>query len=147
MNDWETTSGVVRLNLLLFTVGGVCFAVDAEQVDGMSGYQTGESGNLLWFHELLGFGYRDVTYREPAVLAIKTVESGSCRVIIDNMEDIAEYSVSDIVPLPALLEPFAVRNGIWGVLKRDSVLTLLVDFHRIANLPDILLRITKECIP
>lgn len=147
MNDLDSTSGELRLNLLLFTVGGVCFAVDAEQVDGMSEYPAEESDSLLWFHELLGFGDREVIYRTPTVLSVKTVECRTCRVVIDNMEDIAEYSVHDLAPLPTLLEPFAVRNGIWGVLKRDNTLTMMVDFHRIANLPDILLRITKECIP
>lgn len=146
MNDLDSTSGELRLNLLLFTVGGVCFAVDAEQIDGISTYLAKEHDNLLWFHEMLGFGDRELIYRAPTVLALKTNEQGSL-VVIDNMEDIAEYSVKSIVPLPTLLEPFALRNGIWGVLKRDSGLTLLVDFHLIAKLPDILLRITKECIP
>lgn len=131
MSNREPAFGEMRLNLLLFTVGGVCCAVDAEQVDGMSGYRDDESGNLLWFHDLLGFGCRDVTYRAPTVLSIKTAGSRTCRVVIDNLEDIAEHSVSSIVPLPALLEPFAVKNGIWGVLKRENGLTLLVDFHRV----------------
>lgn len=135
MNDRETTSGELQLNLLLFSVGGVCFAVDAEQVDGMSGYAAEESDSLLWFHEMLGFGDREVRYRAPTVLSVKTVACRTCQVVIDNMEDIAEYSVHDLAPLPALLEPFAIRNGIWGVLKRDTALTMMVDFHRIANLP------------
>lgn len=135
MKDLETASGELRLNLLLFAVGGVCFAVDAEQVDGLSGYFPEEQEGLLWFHELLRFGGKEAVYRAPTVLSIKRAGSGSCQVVIDNMEDIAEFNVSGIVPLPALIEPFAVRNGIWGVLKRDSALTLVVDFYRIANLP------------
>lgn len=135
MNDCEAKTGELRLNLLLFTVGGICFAVDAEQVAGMAGYLPEESGNLFRFHELAGFGDREVSYRAPTVLSLKTAVPEGCRVLIDAMEDIAEYGVNDMCPLPALLEPFAVRHGLWGVLKRDSGLTMLVDFQRIAGLP------------
>lgn len=135
MNDRETTSGELQLNLLLFSVGGVSFAVDAEQVDSMSGYAAEENDSLLWFHEMLGFSGKEVVYRAPTVLSVRTVACQTCQVIIDNMEDIAEYSVHDLAPLPALLEPFAIKNGIWSVLKRDNALTMMVDFYRIANLP------------
>ena len=134
MNDQEAIAGELQLNLLLFTVGGVSFAVDAGQVGGMSGYLPEESGSLRWFHEVLGFNGREVIYRAPTVLSVKGVESGSCRVVIDAMEDIAEYGLHDIAPLPALLEPYAIRHGMWAVLKRDTGLTMLVDFHRIADL-------------
>lgn len=134
MKDLETTSGELRLNLLLFAVGGVCFAVDAEQIDGMSEQQTEENDKLYRFHEMLGFDGEDVVYRAPTVLSVKSAAAGTAQVLIDNMEDMVEFSVNDIVPLPALIEPFAIKNGIWGVLKRGGNLTLLVDFYRIAKL-------------
>lgn len=135
MNGGEVTSGELRLNLLLFSVGGVSFAVDAEQVEAMAAYLPEESGTLFRFHELAGFGNRQVSYRMPTVLSLKSSEPGGCRVLVDAMEDIAEYGVDAISPLPALLEPFAFRHGLWGVLKRDNGLTMLVDFQRIASLP------------
>lgn len=135
MNRCDATAGELPLNLLLFTVGGVCFAVDAEQVECMTGYLPEESGDLFRFHELAGFGGREVTYRTPTVLSLKSSEPGGCRVLVDAMEDIAEYGVDDIAPLPVLLEPFAFRHGLWGVLKRDNGLAMLVDFQRIAGLP------------
>jgi chemotaxis signal transduction protein len=47
------------------------------------------------------------------------------------MEDIAECDRNDIRLFPELLEPVALRNGMWGILPRDGRMVLLVDFQRL----------------
>jgi chemotaxis signal transduction protein len=54
--------------------------------------------------------------------------------IIDALEDIAEFSAKDICLLPALVEPFALKKGIWGVLRRNDDMILLLDFMRLLRM-------------
>lgn len=123
--------GSYPMNLFLFSVGGVHFAVDAEQATGVVPYAGEEADDLFWAHEELGFGARPVSYRSPKIVTVKAPEGESYRVVIDAMEDIAEFDRNDIHPFPELLEPAALRNGMWGVLVRDEHMVLLVDFLRL----------------
>lgn len=134
MNHSAELPGELRLTLLLFSVGGVSFAVDADQIESMRDYGAGDTDDLLWFHDLLGFGDREVCYRTPTVLSLKSADPHRRQVVIDAMEDIAEYGMEVLAPLPALLEPFGAARGIWGVLKRDTGLTILVDLYRSTGL-------------
>ncbi len=121
------------LNLLLFSVAGVSFAVDLEQIDGMAEHAGELPDDLHWFHDELGFACQAMTYRLPTVLSIKTGSGTPYRVIIDNMEEIAEFSFSSITPFPDLLESHLLSRGLWGVLLRAGKMVLLVDFQRIAS--------------
>jgi hypothetical protein len=118
----------IRLNLLLFKVGGVSFGCDADQVAGITHLTGEDGGDLFWFHEELGFS-REVGYLAPATVTVRTGGAGSYRVIIDQMEDIAAFDVSSLRLLPLLLEPFALQRGIWGILQSNQRLFLLVDFR------------------
>ena len=117
-----------RLNLLLFSVGGVFFGVDADQVGAVTAYQGGMQENMQWFHDVMGYGNQTVVYKCPTVITIKTAPY---QMIIDSMEDIAEFSVNEIHLLPRLLESFAIKRGIWGVILRDKRITLLLDLMRL----------------
>lgn len=117
------------LNLLLFSVGGVHFGVDAEQVAGIAVYSGEQADDLHWFHEELAYGDAAPVYCSPTVITIRTGNAPSYRVIIDSMEDIAEVGQNDIGLFPALLEPFVRRSGMWGILSRDGIMVLLVDFQ------------------
>jgi len=119
------------LNLFLFSVGGVHFGIDAEQACGMTPYAGEEAEDLFWFHKELGFGSRPVTYVTPTVITIRMPDARSYRVIIDSLEDIAEFSRHDIRLFPQLLEPVALRNGMWGIVVKDDRMILLVDFERL----------------
>jgi len=123
--------GESPLHLLLFSVGGVRFGVDLEQVSAMSAYGGEQGEDLFWFHEEMAYGEEPVPYGSPTVIAIRTGDERPYRVIIDSMEDIASFSLHRIRLLPALVEPLALRRGIWGVLPRDGDLVLLVDFRRL----------------
>ena len=119
------------LNLLLFSVGGVHFAIDAEQAAGMTPYDGEEADDLFWFHEELDFGAAPVTYGSPTIVTIRTRDARPYRVIIDSMEHIGEFSQDDIIPFPPLLEPFSLRRGMWGILVRNERVVLLLDLLRL----------------
>ncbi|HBA70925.1 MAG: hypothetical protein A2X82_00885 [Geobacteraceae bacterium GWC2_55_20] len=127
MNDLGETG----LNLLLFSVGEVHFGIDSEQVAGINAFQGEDAGDLFWFHNEMGFGDATVTYLLPTVVTIRCPDEQPYRVIIDLMEDIREIATDSILPFPPLLEPFALRKGMWGVLLVEGKMVLLVDFMRI----------------
>lgn len=131
MSGSAPPADVLQLNLLLFSVAGTGFAVDVEQVSAMGGYAGEQADDLCWFHELLGFDAAPASYRSPTVLTVKARGKEPYRVIIDTMEDIAEYRWDTITPLPSLLEPYGLRCGLWGIVRQDDRLVLLVDLQRI----------------
>ena len=122
--------GETHVNLFLFTVGGVHFAADVEQAVLMTPYSGEKAEDLFWFHEELGFG-NTITYHAPVIVTIRTEDAESYRVIIDLMEEIAEFSRDDIRPFPELLEPIALRIGMWAILPLHGRMVLLVDFQRL----------------
>lgn len=126
MNDKDD----IRIGLLLFSVCGVCFGVDAEQVTGIEAYCGESDSDLFWFHEEFKFGCATSAYLSPMVATIRTDGSRSYRIVIDSMEDIAEFSQNDIRLFPPMVESFAIRKGLWGILPRNGILVLLVDFKR-----------------
>lgn len=133
MSNSAPETAALHLNLLLFSVGGLCFGVDVEQIETMARYDGEVGADLHWFHKVLGFAEKEISYLLPTVLSIRTGSGESYRVIIDKMEDIAEYGCNAILPFPLLLEPYALRQGMWGVLPRAGQMVLLVDFQRMAG--------------
>lgn len=128
MNSPVEIQPLPPLNLLLFSVGGVVFGIDTDQVAGISAYESEDDADLVWFHEELGYGDKGVSYQSPTVVTIRCKAAVPYRVIIDSMEDIAEFSQADICGFPPLIEPFALRKGIWGVLLRGERMVILLDF-------------------
>ncbi len=98
----------------------------------MAAYRAEEENNLFRLHEVLNYGY-SITYSSPTILTIRTGGSRNFRLIIDSMENIAEFNQNDIRPFPALLEPCALRKGMWGILLLDGKMVLLLDFQRLAR--------------
>lgn len=123
----------MRLNLLLFSVGGVRFGMDSELASGVTEYSGEQDGDLFWFHDELGYGCDTPVYRAPSVVTVRTADARPYRVIIDALEDVAEISAMDIRPFPVLLEAAALRKGLWGILLQNGSMVLLVDFKRAAQ--------------
>ena len=119
------------VSLLIFSVGDVAFAMEAEQAQRTAPYTGEQADDLYYFHEEFGFGDADVAYRTPVIVTIRTKNQLPYRIIIDSMEDIAEFSLNNIRPFPPLLEPFALRNGMWGILHRNGKMVIVVDFERL----------------
>lgn len=131
MMDAEDAHGSFGLNLLLFSVGGISFGVDAEQVEGTLAWQGEGSDDPVWFHREMGYAGETITYRAPSVLMIRSGDARDYRVIIDQMEDVAGVAAADIRPFPPLVEPFALRKGMWGIVVKGDRMILLVDFQRL----------------
>ena len=125
MNDTDD----MRLDLLMFSVGGINFGVDAGQVAEVAVYDGGQADDLFWFHKELEYDIAASAYFSPTVITIRTGGALPYRVIIDRMEDITEFHQSDISLFPALLESFALRRGMWGILSVHGSMVLLVDFQ------------------
>lgn len=121
----------IRLNLLLFSVGGVRFGVDAEMTAGITEYHGEVAEDLFWLHDEVGYGGIVPVYSAPTVVAVRVEDSRSYRVIIDKMEDIAEISSADIQPFPKILEPHVLQKGLWGTTIRGGHMVLLLDFTRL----------------
>lgn len=119
----------MSLDLLLFSVCGVNFGVEAGQINGVSSYSGELSEDIFWFHEEFEYGAAAQKYYSPTVISIKTADNKPYRLIIDSMEDIAEFSHSEIRLFPPLLEPLAMRRGLWGIIIRNGVMVLLIDFR------------------
>lgn len=116
------------LNLLVFSVGGVSFGIDADQVATISAYKSEGTANLVWFHKELDYGDKAVSYYSPTVVTIRSEAALPYQVVIDSMEDIIEYNQNEIHCFPKMLEQFALRKGIWGILLKNEKMVLLLDF-------------------
>lgn len=131
MSDAGGIPDAFGLNLLLFSVGGVFFGADAEQVEETLAWQGDGADDLVWFHRELGYAGDGIAYRAPSVLKIRTADGRDYRVIIDQMEDVTAIVSGDIRPFPPLVEPFALRKGMWGIVVKGDRMILLVDFKRL----------------
>lgn len=117
------------LNVLLFSLNGVFFGVDVEQIESMSAYNGQEAGDCYWFHRILGIDRGEMPCGTPPVLTIRTGDSERRCVLIDALEDILSIRTEEIHPMPKIIAPFIMAKGLWGVLLRNGKPSiLLVDF-------------------
>ncbi|OIQ70249.1 hypothetical protein GALL_481370 [mine drainage metagenome] len=123
----------VSMNLFLFAVNGIFFAMDADQISDITPYHGEIDPNLHWFHQKLDYRIQEVNYVSPVVITLKTVTT-PYRLVIDAMEDIAELNINDISLLPKLLEPWTHQTGIWGVFHRKNNLVLILDFEQLLQI-------------
>ncbi len=131
MSDVDEILNGAAFHLLLFSVGGICFGAETGQVTEIAVYNGEKGEDLFWFHEEMGYAGKTVTYQSPVIVTIKSGTASPYRVIIDSMEDITEFSQSDITLFPPLLEPFVLRRGLWGLLPQQERIVLLLDFQRL----------------
>lgn len=118
-----------KLNLLRFEVGGACFAVESSQIAALLPFPGSAGSSASWFHQALEYAEAP-TYRAP-VLAVVPVEEGPPRqLVMDALDELLDVGLDEIHPFPPLIEPFALRKGLWGVLSRGSQTVLLVDLRR-----------------
>lgn len=129
MSDPEISS----IKLLFFSMAGVSFALDAEQVDSMSGWHQEEGKSIHMAAHLLGFESLSGGHHNPVIIKFKDQETAYNHLLIDGLETIGEYAINIIAPVPELLAERLLKRGIWGVLKNNDRLTLLVDFALIKS--------------
>ena len=120
------------LHLFLFSVGGACIGVDADQVSSIEAYDS-DDNSLTWFHEIMNYGVRTVDYIRPAVITLKTASCLPRRLIVDSIEEITEIALEEIYPFPELLEPYLLTYGLWGILIRRNRMIFIMDFNLAAS--------------
>jgi chemotaxis signal transduction protein len=127
----KTTS--FPLEVLLFRVGSGHFGVPATQVASTTVYRPGDGDDEpLWFH--LKAGCRPGPATEVSVVAdLRDGDGGFQRMVIGAMEDIVAVEVEDVRPMPAVVERYARRLGMWGVLPREGRIYILVDLNCLAR--------------
>lgn len=123
-----------QISLLLFRVGEVPFGVDAEQVLATEPYRPEEGEELRRLDRELGFAPSQV-FRAPTVITVGARGGTISRIVVDALEEIAEFPLDDFRPFPPLLEPHCLRRGMWGVLRRGGALVLLIDFTALPAAP------------
>lgn len=132
MNDSGLDDDGFKLNLLFFSAGEVDFCADIDQIESMSAYFGEKSDEFVRLHQELGL-VAPARDRNRVVFKIKTGEGRSYQVIADRMTDIVATDYCDIRPMPPLIELFALKKGIWGVLPRDGRLVMVIDFLLLAR--------------
>lgn len=129
-----TADAAPALDLLSFAVGGAAFGVDAATVAAVGEIPAAadDGDGLFWFHEEMGWGSAPPAYRAPVVLTLRHA-ARPYRVVVDQLKEVASVGIDEIRLLPPLVEPLALRRGIWGALWRDERMVLLVDFMRLPH--------------
>ena len=127
MSDQMESIHDIRLDGLFFSVGALDFCADAGQIESTALFDGDGAEELVWLHRELGYG-ASVEYLSPTILAIKRSGDLPYHLVVDRMTDITEIDARDIVPLPPLLEPFAMKRGIWGIIPREKQMVLMIDF-------------------
>lgn len=120
-----------KLELLLFTLGGVAIGVDTEQVAGIITLEQAEERGMepAPLHRMMPFGGRPVTYREPRALLTKGDPPRA--VVIEAPEDILATGIDAVHPLPETLAACSAATGIWGATVRKDGIVLLVDLDKL----------------
>ena len=126
----ETPGSPRRLNLLRFAVGGACFAVESSQIAALLPFPGPGVSSATWFHQALA--YAEIpTYRAPVLAVVPAEEGPPWQLVMDALDELLDIGLDEIQPFPPLIEPFALRKGLWGVLSRGSQTVLLVDLRRL----------------
>lgn len=116
------------MTLLLFAVGPVRFATDVRQVKALLPHE-GHDRPVAWLHRELGY-VATPTYRSPTNAVVPLGQGPTAEIVIDAMDTLLEVGLDEVQPFPALLEPYALPSGMWGVLLREGHPVILVDLAK-----------------
>jgi len=120
--------GVEEIQVLIFSVMGIRFGVDTEQVSSVVAPDQidDEEISIDRFDEEFIFSGRQVVYQNPRILCIQDGR----RLMVDEIEEIRLLSLDKIRPLPEFLEKCRESNAIWGAgLIEDEIILLLNLLH------------------
>lgn len=115
------------LDLILFQVGDVRLGAQADQVLSALPVEATGAKNVLWLHDLVGMPDGPV-HRHPVALELR---NGSVRIGVDHLESLVRKPLSELRPLPSLIEAKALERGFWAALPEDTGMVLLVDLYRL----------------
>ena len=120
----------LQIHLLLFTVGKVHFALVASQIQALEAYRGSGGESPFWFHEEMGYPETPI-YHSPMLAIVPMGDGPPARVVITEMEELLDVPVKAIRPFPPLIEPFALRKGMFGLLVHRGKHIILVDLQRL----------------
>ncbi len=117
------------LTLLLFTVMGIDFGMDAAPIKAMEHVETllNEESGMVWFHEKIDIPRTPVVYDFPRALRIETGKK-RFNLVIDNPRDMPlVIPIGKIKPFPVLVEQFLHATPLWAIYPLKERILLLVD--------------------
>ena len=127
-NEEDCESPVDELHALIFSVMGVWFGADMEQIKEVADPDRIEDvgKNIVRFNEEFSFPDCQITYQAPRILFLKS----GAKILVDEVEEVRILPIDCIRPLPRFLEKCRQPNDIWGVALVEGEIILLLDFLR-----------------
>lgn len=123
----------LTIEILVFTMGGVSCGIDGELIGRMVRLDEAERGGgaVYWLHDLLSFGDREVSYRNPLVIGLRGI-AGEMGLVIEQPRDLVKVSLESICPLPGFFEMHRELRLFWGGIVLEGRIVLLIDPGRFA---------------
>jgi len=122
-----------NISILVFSVGGVRFGVEASQITAIDQERISVEDELIRLGTLLGLS--ESTDNNAGVLLELRHESITKRLLlVDKIEDIIEIPLTDIQLLPAVIAERLLGRGIWGVIQKGDKILILLDIHRVLKI-------------
>lgn len=120
--------GTEKLHVLVFSVMGIRFGVDTEQVARVVNlsHLEGEEENVVMFDEEFPFPGREVVYEAPKVLCLQD----SRKLVVDEIEEVRFLSFHSIRSMPELLEKYGESGAVWGAGIVEGGIILLLNLLR-----------------
>ncbi len=118
---------------LLFSVTGIRFGVDTQQVSAILERQEAEDVALpcIAADAALSIEQGVVAYHQPKVLLIRHADRFG--LLVDSPEEIVDVTIDALRPLPELWRTARIETPIWGVLLYRGDIVLLIDSHKITR--------------
>lgn len=114
-----------NIQLLIVSAGCSRFGIDVDQIAYMANFNAGDTA--ISFEHLLGIDpMADCKY--PKMLVIK--QKMEMPILINEPDEVAAVSISDIHSLPDVLALSAGTKGVWGLLPQQQGLIILIDFYK-----------------
>lgn len=129
MNSDHASFSSASLQCLLFSIGGVRFGVDVDQIASISPHDGKEIEDFFPLHSTIGLNGREILYNVPTVLTIRGSGKRNCRVLIEAPEDLIDIRMEEIRPFPPVIEPFVRPRGLWAIWVQNQKQVLLLDFQ------------------
>jgi len=130
----KSTSQPALIEFLVFSVGGIRFGADMEQVSKISRREDeNRAGQKIFnFHEMINFKKIDCSYKSPKAILLKDCNE-EIGILVDSPEGIISRTARDIQPIPSSIKLKKGSRAIWGATVIEDDIILLVDLLKLCN--------------